>query len=189
MNFRILYFSLFLLLLSCEKYDDIAGYNEYVIKKGEHFSDGKSLGELTSTVLTYDVIFDQSAKYTLDAHNQKDVNKLFGFADCNSNHQENSARFGWRWYNNELQIFSFTHVEGKIDFEYLRTVEINKSFRYSIVVNEGNYEFRIDDLIKPHYFTRGKVCGVGYHYLLFPYFGGDQVAPKDISIFMKRIYK
>jgi len=33
----------------------------------------------------------------------------------------------------------------------------------------------------------GSVCNVGYYYRLWPYFGGDETAPHDITIHMRRV--
>jgi hypothetical protein len=190
MNFRIPFFSILIILLfsTCEKYEDIVGYNEYFIEKGRHSSKGKSFDELTNTVLTYDVIFDESAKYKINDADQADINKLFGFSDCNSNHQSNSARFGWRWYNDQLEILSYNYVNGKRTFEFLTTVDFHQPYRFSIKLDGSKYVFTIEDQLEPTYYERGNVCHKGLHYLLFPYFGGNIEAPHDIKIFMRRIY-
>jgi len=188
MKQRFLYFFISLLFFGCEKYEDIVGYHEYIVKEGTHFSKGKTLDELTSSVLTYDVIFNETAIYSIGSVNQFDVNKLFGFSDCNNNHQVNSARFGWRWNNNQLEILSYTYVNGIRDFELLSVIELNKSYRFSIQLTESNYFFKIDDVLEATSFERGGACSKGFYYMLFPYFGGDIVAPHDISVFMKRIY-
>lgn len=190
MNFRILYFSfcLFVGLFSCEKYEDIAGYNEFYIKQGGHSSKGKTIEELRNTVLEYDVIFDESARYTLPAADQADINKLFGFADCNSNHHENSARFGWRWNNEQLEILAYNYGNGKRTFTYLTSFKLNTSYRMKIELVDDKYRFSIDGMMDSRDFQRGQVCNKGLHYLLFPYFGGNQPAPHDIRIYMRRVF-
>lgn len=187
--------TLVLLFCTCEKYEDFAPFETFSIKKGDHGS-GLNYEELYHEYLVYDVIFDESAIYsTVDPNNQADVNKLFGFSDCNSNHVENSARFGWRWYQDELQILGFVHFEGDIQILELGAVELNKAYRYEVYLDDDEYLFRIDGVTDS--FTNGiarmnrsaKVCEVGYYYRLWPYFGGDETAPQDINIFMRRVYE
>lgn len=190
MSFRILYFSLTIIfaLIACEKYEDIAGYQEYFIPKGEHSSKGKTIDELTNTTLAYDVIFDNSCKYDLNSSDQADINKLFGFADCNSNHHNNSARFGWRWNNNQLEILSYYYVNEKRKHEFLTAIELDKPYRMSIEIVDHQYKFEIENVLEAVYYERGNTCNKGLHYLLFPYFGGNQTAPHDMKIYMRRVY-
>ena len=175
------------LIFSCEQYEDVAGYREYEIKKDSHYSNGPGYSELGNSYLSYDIIFDESAKYNLNGPDQADINKLFGFSDC-GHHHENSARFGWRWYNNQLEILSYCYINGIRTHNYLASVELNKSYRYVIELDNGAYRFRIIDKINHFEVTRGEDCKQGLYYLLYPYFGGNQEAPHDISIFMRRIY-
>ena len=58
MNFRILFFSIAigLFMVACEEYEDIVGYDEYLIKKDRHYAKENSFNELKSTTLIYDVI-------------------------------------------------------------------------------------------------------------------------------------
>lgn len=183
------------LLLGCESYEDFAPFETYTIKQGRHGS-GLSSSQLYHEYLVFDVIFDESAIYeTMDPNNQADVNKLFGFSDCNSNHIDNSARFGWRWYQDELQILGFVHFEGEIQILELGAVELNTPYRYEMYLGDDEYFFKIDG-VTDNTFPNGvasmnrseEVCDTGFYYRLWPYFGGDEEAPHDITIHMRRIY-
>jgi len=84
-----------------------ANFINYTIKQGKQFCDQTTLSSVEYAELKFLVKFDSSAIYTTtDPENQYDINKLYGFSDNNSNHQEFSARFGWRWSNKALHIFS-----------------------------------------------------------------------------------
>lgn len=181
---------LFLALFSCEEYEDIVGYKEFLIKENRHSADETPVDEMHSHELIYDVIFDSSAIYSINEADQADINKLFGFADCNDFHHDNSARFGWRWYENELQILAYIYANEQRLTQKLGSVELGKPYRYIIYLNDNSYQFYIDG-VTPEVveMTRGSTCDKGFYYILFPYFGGNIEAPHDISIFMRRIYK
>lgn len=178
-----------MLCVSCEKYEDIAGYKEYLIKEGKHGAEDTGGGEMTDHALVYDIIFDSTCVYEIASEDQADINKLFGFSDCNDLHHANSARFGWRWYQNELQILSYTYNNDVVSYQELGAVEFDKSYRYIIYINEDSYEFYIEGIMNETVSVdRGNTCDAGYYYFLWPYFGGNQTAPHDMKIFMRRIY-
>jgi hypothetical protein len=127
------------------------------------------------------VIFDSSAIYsTVDLSNQGDINKLLGFSDCGTNHQENSARLGWSWNGNELIIYAYAYVNKVRISKTLGPIELNKPFACSVKAEEGFYVFKAGNMIDsiPRY------CNIytGTRYKLFPYFGGDETASHDIKI-------
>ena len=99
-------------LLSCSEQIDVP-FRTFKIPEGKHYST-RAIESLQSTSLAFQVLFDSSAVYqTIDPIQQFSTNKLLGFADCNSLHHENSARFGWQWVNNELQILAYNYVNGE----------------------------------------------------------------------------
>lgn len=177
-------------LFSCERFDERTPFEEFRIKKGKHSSRHRLI-ELEHEFLSYDVIFDETAVYqTTDERHQADVNKLFGFSECNSLHEENSSRFGWRWYNDQLEIFGFLHLDGDIVVSPVGVVELNKAYRYNLYLMDDHYEFEIEGITDtPVKMDRSHlVCNKGVYYRLWPYFGGDETAPHDISIFMRLRY-
>ena len=190
----LLFLTGLLLWSACERYEDLAPFKEYKIKRGRHSSLHNSLRLLNSEQLTYDVIFDETAVYeTNDPNNQADINKLFGFADCNSLHHENSARFGWRWDNvsEQLEILAYVYAEGVLTFQSIGFVELNRAYRYHLLLYDDHYSFEVEGVSTTRLeMNRGAtVCNKGLYYRLWPYFGGDEKAPHDISIFMRRIYE
>jgi len=183
-------FVVFLLFLACEKYEDTVPFREFLIPQGKHSSVHR-LSEIEHEWISYDVIFDESAIYTTeDPNNQADINKLFGFAECNSNHEENSIRFGWRWLNDRLEILSYQHLDGDILWEYIGSVDLNTPYRFSIYMFDDRYELEVVEISdKNKRMKRSElVCNKGAYYQLWPYFGGDETAPQDISIFMRQRY-
>ena len=90
----------------------------YIIKKGGHDCQPDSLAFTSNDQIKFTAIFDSSCIYqTVNPHNQNDINKLYGFSDCNSPHLENSARIGWRWSKDSLRLFGFVHNNGEMIYK------------------------------------------------------------------------
>jgi hypothetical protein len=160
----------------------------FVIRKGDHFSSTRVSESLQSNVLEFNAMFDRTAIYDLGDHAlQSNKNKLLGFSDCNSLHHENSARFGWQWFNDRLEIFAYCYVNGERIEQYIGTVGIGEENKYAIRRMPDHYEFTLNDqdIVK---IDRGNTCDNGFYYMLWPYFGGAIPAPHDISIVIERIY-
>lgn len=177
---------LYLAATACEP-EWVEPYEVFTIPKGEH-ARSFPLEMLQTDALEFEAVFDHSAMYTTKTpENQWDTNKLLGFADCNNHHHTNSARFGWRWLEGELEISAYCYVEGERVIEKIAVVDLNTTHHYSLQITENHYLFKVDDL--PGVSIQRKVdCDVGTYYMLFPYFGGDEVAPHDINIKIKRFY-
>ena len=152
----------------------------FEIKKGKHSASGINFSLFTGDSLNFITKFDSSAIYSIGS-DQSDINKLFGFADCFSQHHSNSARFGWRWFRDNLEILAYTYVDGKRDHKLIKSIDINKHHQYSIKIDKDQYVFTVDSEIV--YMNRGCSEGVS-GYKLYPYFGGNIKAPHDINIFI-----
>lgn len=154
-------------------------YRVFTISKGEHRSTS-SIQLVNTNRLRFRAIFDSSAIYkNTKAENQADINKLYGFSDCFSAHQENSARFGWRWYQGNLEIFAYCYYRGERISQLIGTIELDRSYIYEIEMQESKYIFRLNDRIKE---IKRNCRGRSFGYKLYPYFGGDEVAPQEIKI-------
>lgn len=183
---------LLLLAIAFSGCSDIYDINEtvYLIKKGNHESsiensiNPRGLRTLKSETMSLSVRFDESARYNLDNKNQQDINKLFGFADCNSLHHENSARFGWN-YNPEtdqVDVFVYVYQNTQRIYEKIGSMAIGQSIDMSISLEGDEYRFWFGNETKT--VKRGTTCEKGVYYLLYPYFGGDEVAPQDIRVYI-----
>jgi hypothetical protein len=158
------------------------GFTVYTIPQNQH-NTSNNIGEVASSKIKFIAKFDNSAIYTTtDKINQADINKLYGFSDCNSMHQNNSARFGWRWYQNKLEIFAYTYKNKKREVKLIQAIELNKEYVFELEAANNKYVFKLEDKVIE--MPRG--CSGNYlKYKLFPYFGGDEVAPHKIRIFIK----
>ena len=186
---------LFLLLVSCKK--TIADalvkpstskssqqYTEYIIRKGSQFAEGNNYKKIHTKEIRFNAIFDSSCIYTSgDKINQGDINKLYGFSDCDPTHHRNSARFGWAWNGASLEIYAYCYANGKRSSKFLNTIKIgvNNSFHISVVKGDYVFDLNGEKTSMPRGCTGEYING----YQLYPYFGGDETAPHDIHIFIK----
>lgn len=159
---------------------------KYTIKKDKHSSTNK-IEYLTRNYIEFEAVFDITAIYkTVTSNNQSDINKLMGFSDCNDNHQVNSARFGWRWYNSQLEILPYVYNNSKrLDEPVIFISELHEWNKYRIEFINNAYIFTVNDNIQ-HITSRTQRCAKGLYYKLWPYFGGTEQAPHDIDILIKR---
>lgn len=162
------------------------GWTEHFIAKGSHSSDKNPLKAITVTEMQFLVKFDSSAIYhCVDTNNQRDINKLYGFADNNTDHHTNSARIGWRWYQNQLQLFAYIYNNTVESDRFIASVPLNQEISCSIRAEGSTYTFKVNNLTltMPRSSTTPQAVG----YQLYPYFGGDEVAPQDIHIWVKEL--
>ncbi len=161
----------------------LAGCNgeQFVIEAGGHGS-GTRVKAHRGTTLVFEATFDDSAVYeTQDPANQSDINKLYGFSDCGSHHQQNSARFGWRWFDGALQILAYTYADGTRSHALVGVVDFDVVGQYRIDVDGAEYVFTLDGNPQVR-MPRGCAGNGGIKYRLWPYFGGDETAPHEITI-------
>ena len=153
----------------------------YTIPQGSHYADKSSLKKVHTEHLRFAVTFDSTAIYTTtDPANQGDINKLYGLSDCGSDHHTNSARFGWRWYRNKLELHAYTYTNKVRKSAYMGEVTLGKATVCEISLEGAQYVFRVDGKTV----TLPRACnGTGEGgYQLYPYFGGNETAPHNISI-------
>lgn len=153
----------------------------YTIPAGAHSSNESSAKLMTKSRIKFKVRFDSSAIYqTKDKNNQADINKLYGMSDCNSSHHVNSARFGWRWYQNRLEIHAYTYSNSQRNHSFVGAVPLNSYNTYEISFTDSSYVFRLNGSTPVQLPRTCSSTANGYK--LFPYFGGDEVSPHEIKI-------
>jgi hypothetical protein len=163
-------------------------YVKYTILQGQQYCTLNPYTPVKYEELKFVVKFDSSAVYkTVSTSNQVDINKLFGFSDNDANHQQFSARFGWRWSNNALRLFAYVYNNGVMSFKELGTVAIGTENNCSIKVTSTSYIFTLND--KTDVMPRNSTSASASGYKLYPYFGGDETAPHEVSIWIKEIGK
>ena len=157
----------------------------YLIPKGQHSAKSRALKVAKKSRIRFEASFDNSAIYTTsNSNNQGDINKLYGISDCGSEHQTNSARFGWRWYKGRLEIHAYTYNNKVRQSELIGTVEPGQQATYELRLEDKQYVFLLND--KKVTLPRG-CTGESNGYQLYPYFGGDETAPHDIKITIREL--
>jgi hypothetical protein len=159
---------------------------KYTIRKGQQYCDQNALVIVQYQELKFTVKFDNTAIYqTTDPANQDDINKLYGFSDNNSAHQDYSARFGWNWSRDSLRLFAYIYNNGVRDSKEIGAILPNTGYNCSIKVIDSIYSFTLNDktVTMPRLSTTVK----GEGYKLYPYFGGDESSPHDIAIWIHEL--
>lgn len=185
---------LFILLISCNKgsdnlvpeNDNSKKFIQYTIRQGEHFCDQSIFRKVQYHELKFIVKFDSTAIYqTIASGNQYDINKLFGFSDNNADHHQFSARIGWRWSDGALRLFGYVYNNGEMISRELGTIMIGREVTCSIKINGDKYIFSVNEMAIG--MPRLSLTDNGSGYKLYPYFGGDEIAPHTINILIKEL--
>ena len=152
----------------------------YTINKGSHRSTW--LPKFTfETSLRVSFEFTSDPSYILNNKtDQGDTNKIFGISDS-WYHRRHSIRLGWR-YDSKLKKSIgcvYFYKDGKHFVEDLGAIEQNKPYICYIDILQDSYIIiSLDKRVIIPRTSRWR----GPRYLLFPYFGGQQVAPKQFKI-------
>jgi hypothetical protein len=161
-------------------------YNKYTIRQGQHYADENGYKAVEYDELKFLVRFDSSCVYqTIDPGNQEDINKLYGFSDNNATHQQFSARFGWNWARGALRLYGYNYNSGNRESQEITSIQIGTEYSCSIKIAGDKYIFSVNTIVveMPRQSQTTKAIG----YRLYPYFGGDEVAPHDINIWIKEL--
>jgi hypothetical protein len=165
---------------------------KYTIQEGNHECDQRTIKSVSGTSMSFTVKFDSTAIYPAvitDYNHAYDINKLYGFSE-GLNNQYNSARIGWRWLNDQLQLFAYVYVNGTLlrdpisyDPAFIKTVQIGAEVNCSIAVSGNTYIFTVDGVVVTT--PRGTSATKYQGYQQYPYFGGTLTAPHLINIYIK----
>ncbi len=170
-------------IISCESFPE-NHFECFVIPENEHYATNRHAEALQSSTLFFQARFDETAEYSLPDGLQDSKNKLLGFSDCNAEHHENSARFGWQWFNNTIEIFAYCYVDGRRIEAYLGEVSIGEVADYEIEITSDAYVFTFQN--KKTRIERKSQCETGVYMMLWPFFGGQHPAPHDVNVYLKR---
>lgn len=161
-------------------------FTEYIIRKGNHNADKNDFKTVQLNKLSFSVLFDSSCIYAVAKHsNATDINKLYGFSDCNTPHHQNSARFGWVWNGEALEIHAYCYNNSIRQSKFLGTINIGEPVNMSISIQGSAYIFEMNG--KQDTMQRNCSTDIVDGYQLYPYFGGDEVAPHDIRILIREM--
>lgn len=152
-----------------------------IIKKGTHKSWQCPELIVNKDVISYMVRFDDSCRYNIGP-DQGDINKLFGVGYF-PHHHRNSVRVGWNYLpqTDKIRLYAYWYNKGVKGWHYMHSVNIGDYVYPSIHINRGTHTIDV----------QGKrlmiECKGSLGYLLGPYFGGNQTAPHDINLEIRRL--
>ena len=174
-----------LFLVSCTKEIDDLGFRVYTIPAGEH-SSGSFINHPNNSKISFQFILDESAYYETEIpENQDDVNKIYGMSDFGVRHQKYSIRLGWRYIENNLELCWLRHEQGTHSSATIKIIEPDVIYNATIDIKTFYYVIVIDNdttLVRRR--PEGN-WGLIRRYYLYPYFGGNEYAPHDITIKIK----
>ena len=162
-------------------------YTKYTIFKGDHYCDKSTFKSFSDNQMNFKVKFDSTAIYqSILPENQYDINKLYGFSE-GYDHHVNSARIGWAWNKGALRLYPYVYAKTVGIMKEISEVKIGQEIPCAIIISEKEYVFNVNDktITIPRALEGAAVAG----YCLYPYFGGDEVAPHDTYISIVDIKK
>lgn len=142
---------------------------------------------------SFDITFNESARYILPEDDRYDVNKIFGTGYFNGFHHKDSARFGWNYNTttNTVSLYAYCYVNGDRIIKPICDVPVSQRVRLIINITMANrYSFSVYDGTNNWHeigttyieFTHNKK----WRYNLGSYFGGNHKAPHNISYKLER---
>lgn len=161
----------------------------HTIKKGCHRSSLAGFRPLITKGIYFGFIFDQSCVYqTIKPENQHDINKFWGLSES-VHHHCNSTRLGWNWLDGALHLWAYTYYKGQRTYKQIGKAHLHAPGFYSIEAKSGAYLHTLYDAqgvaVSAVMAPRAETYPTMWGYQLYPYFGGDEVAPHDITLRIK----
>ena len=165
------------------------------IKKGKHDASGLHVRPyLGKRIISWRVNMDISCLYKAINDDSNDLNKLCGVSF--GHHHKNSLRFAWTPDFNrpgQFMIYAYWYAEGQRRSLYIANISHNVDFDLEIILDHPTVAFVA---MKPNpvfsdekrsVFVNFKVPCPSIGYYLWPYFGGNNAAPHEMSIDLKVI--
>jgi len=166
----------------------------YYIKKGNRYKSGLHIGITFKKKIEFRCKFDDSCLHgPLGNRDEEDISKLFGFSTTWWHHKQ-SGRVGWRCIDGKtIQVLTYSYNKGKHDIQdsdILGIVKPGEMFYCTIEDIETDYVFTFKKGFDEEVVTKTDPKQKDwflFHYLLFPYFGGNKVAPHKMKIHLEKL--
>ena len=165
---------------------------QFLIKKGKHSAKGWNVGLTLSRKLSFRAKLNESCLYHFGDVDDYDINKLFGFSTTWFHHRQ-SARVGWRVKGDKFEILTYSYNNGEREnkeTDILGVVEPGEMFFCTIEDTEKEYVYTFQKGFNENVVTKWDAKQKDwflFHYLLFPYFGGNKSAPHDMRILIEKL--
>lgn len=166
----------------------------FKIKKDKHSAKGFHFNFTFKKNVAFKCKFDKSCLYYFDDIDKFDINKLCGFSTTWFHHKQ-SGRIGWRCIDGKkIEIVTYSYNDGtreQTETDILGTVLPDQEFYVSIEDNEDMYTYTFENMSVKDSFVKAvdkkQKDWFFFHYLLFPYFGGNKTAPHDMTLYVERL--
>ena len=163
---------------------------DFRIKKNHHSPHNRRIVFHKSNEFSIVCMFDESCRYSFtDKRSEIAINKIFGYS-FGYYHHNNSFRLGWRCKEGQIEILAYWYIKHKHFSKHLFFVNPGK--RFFINVKTDYKKVVISYLVdgselstKEILFNPDKVNLKRWGYINYPYFGGKQKAPHDMTIRLK----
>ena len=182
---KLLFLLLLILFASCDRID-YGGLESYVVKKGEHVSNFPLIQK--GNEIYAQIYFTKSCAYERLPEGMTGWNKLIGLMPGYNDVHKNSARWAWRYnYNTkEIDLATYTYVNSEriIIYQISTPLEtwIELYVGYDKKLSKWSYGFKGIDVggwVRCDEFSDNSFWWLGL------YFGGNSVAPHDITVYYK----
>lgn len=167
-----------LLLTGCRDRDDL--FTAYKIERGSHECLGWR-GELTTADQSIEFSFSDNCLYADSLC--PGWNKLWGYSDGIGGIHENSNRIAWKAAGKRIALAGYFYVRGQRIIIPIDTVSPWRVCTGRIYYQRGAYITEING----NYCIAGQpVEPEGMLFQCYPYFGGTEPAPHNMTIYIKQ---
>jgi len=146
-----------------------------------HKSSPYLLHAIKDTAFVFEFVFpDRGYIYDI-GQEQSDWNKLYGITDYLNNIHTESYRFSWRWFNQELQIGYYIHIDEDIFKGIIYVTDVGEMITGVIDVTEGEVAFKIISgfMVAEKIISDDRIRCIEKGYTSPPYFGGNKALPEN----------
>lgn len=142
--------------------------------------------------VTYKFNFHHSCWYPFEDNDSNDINKLAGFSF--GKHHDNSVRVGWTPLFDEedkIELWFYLYNDGKRVMKSFAKVDPGRDYTIKIFLDKNDdkaFFFLTDDEgheEKQWIKFKKPYNSIGYY--LWPYFGGNNPAPQDMLVSLKKL--
>jgi hypothetical protein len=166
------------------------GWDRWTIKKGRHFSrknDSLFLYKFgfAKKSFRFQAYFADGCNYV--DNSDGDVNKLYGVSYGLDNHKK-SVRIGWKHNgDNTIDLYAYYYVDGVRNINCLMSVSMHEVIEFDILKSGSSVHIRTVNGRRSQNFLIRNIGGKWPMLKEYPYYGGDQKAPNDMTIYIKQL--
>ncbi len=157
----------------------------FLIKKGHHYSfHFPKLYFGFKKKFEIRIKLDDNCKYDFGDEGNFDVNKLWGVSF--GHHHKNSIRIGYRKSmsmtgGKDFELCLYRYDRGFREIECLLLFDAQEVVNLTLVLGRNTFGLWRDDSLVTRPLYSDFLGGLKFGYYLFPYFGGNGVAPHDMT--------